>query len=164
MMFLNTTVAEVVTCYPFVDNQDGSGVGSRDVVFGLVQIKLEDPGYSEGNTLLKEKRNKRRLNLKIWSGQRCKKIRHLEKIEKKTVLWIRISITSLRQGTLEKSFNMLQVTELFRVDKLYKARLGSQWGRGNAKFLLQKMFFSEKFNFWIGVWSVPHPERRVRWR
>ena len=38
----------------FVEGQSGSGVGSHDVVCGLVQMKLEGPGNSEGKVLPKD--------------------------------------------------------------------------------------------------------------
>ena len=44
---------ESVTDGAIVDGQVKTAVGSRDVASGLVQIKLEDQDYSEGETLLK---------------------------------------------------------------------------------------------------------------
>ena len=48
----HSTAEELVMSDDFVDGQDGSGVDSRDVIFGLFQMKLEEPGYSEDNALL----------------------------------------------------------------------------------------------------------------
>ena len=39
----HSTVENLMMSDAIVDSQDGSGVGSGDVVFGLVKLKLEEP-------------------------------------------------------------------------------------------------------------------------
>ena len=52
-VFVHSTAEELVMFNAFVEGQVGSGVGSHDEVCGLVQMKLEEPGNSEGKILLK---------------------------------------------------------------------------------------------------------------
>ena len=67
----HSTVEELLMSDDFVDGQFGSGVGSRDVIYGLVQIQMDKRGYSEGKTLLKKgKRNNCRRNARVISGYR----------------------------------------------------------------------------------------------
>ena len=53
-VFKHSTAEELVMLYAFVEGQDGSGVGSHDVVCGFVQIELDEPGNSEGKKLLQD--------------------------------------------------------------------------------------------------------------
>ena len=50
--FENSTAEDLMMTNATVDGQDESAVGSRDVASGLVQMKTEEPDYSEGKTLL----------------------------------------------------------------------------------------------------------------
>ena len=52
-VFDNSTAEDLVMSNAIVDCQDASAVGSRDVASGLVQMKLEEPDYSERETWLK---------------------------------------------------------------------------------------------------------------
>ena len=49
-----STVEKFVMSDAFADGQDGSGSGSREMVFDIAQLKLAEPGYSEGKTSLKQ--------------------------------------------------------------------------------------------------------------
>ena len=53
-VFEHSTSKELVMPGAFVNGQDGSFIGSRDVVFGSVRMKWEEPGYSDEKTLLKK--------------------------------------------------------------------------------------------------------------
>ena len=52
-VFDNSTAEDLVMSNATVDGQTESAVRSRDVASGLVQMKLEEPDCSEGETLLK---------------------------------------------------------------------------------------------------------------
>ena len=53
-VFDHSTAEELDMIDASVEGQNGSGVGSHDVVCGLVQMKLEEPGNSDENILLKD--------------------------------------------------------------------------------------------------------------
>ena len=50
----HSTAEELVMSYAFTDSQEGSGVGSGDVAFGLVQKKLEEPDRKKNSSLNSE--------------------------------------------------------------------------------------------------------------
>ena len=53
-VFDHSTAEELVMLDASVEGQNESGFGSHDVVCGLVQMKLEEPGNSEGKKLPKD--------------------------------------------------------------------------------------------------------------
>ena len=50
----HSTAEELVISDAFINSQDGSGAGSVDVVFGLVQMKLEEPDRKKNSSLNSE--------------------------------------------------------------------------------------------------------------
>ena len=81
-VFDNATAEDLVMSNAIVDGQDESAVRSRDVASGLVQMKLEEPDYSERETWLKRENEitagNQESGLDIreqdWSlGRECKK-------------------------------------------------------------------------------------------
>ena len=53
-VFDHSTAEKIVMYDAFVDGQDESAVGSRDVVFGLVQMRLEEPDRKKISSLNSE--------------------------------------------------------------------------------------------------------------